>query len=107
MVAFLKEGGMLGLLFDQRIAQGEPLDFLGHPALTALSAAEMALKYDALLVPVYGIRQADGLSFEFVTEEPIPHTDARQMMQVATDSLAARIRINPEQYFWIHRRWKL
>lgn len=107
MVTFLKKGGMLGVLFDQRIAQGETLSFLGKPALTALSAAELALKYNALLVPVYGIRQADGLSFEFVTEDPIPHTDAITMMQAASDSLSAQIRAHPEQYFWIHRRWKL
>ena len=106
MVAFLKRGGMLGVLFDQRIVQGERLDFLGHPALTALSAAELALKYGALLVPVYGLRQPDGLSFEIATEAPVPHTDARTMMQAATDSLAARVRSDPEQYFWIHRRWK-
>jgi KDO2-lipid IV(A) lauroyltransferase len=106
MVGFLKQGGMLGVLFDQRMVQGEPLDFLGRPALTALSAAELALKYDALLVPVYGIRQPDGLSFEFAIEAPIPASDPRTMMQAATDSLAARVRAHPEQYFWIHRRWK-
>lgn len=106
MVAYLKQGGMLGVLFDQRMTQGEPLDFLGRPALTALSAAEMALKYDALLVPVYGLRAPDGRQFELATEDPVPHSDARTMMQQVTDSLAARVRAHPEQYFWIHRRWK-
>ena len=106
MVGHLKQGGLVGILFDQRMHQGEVLDFMGQPALTALSAAELALKYDALLIPVYGIRQPDGVSFEFVTEEPIPHTDARSMMQAASDSLAERARTTPEQYFWIHRRWK-
>ncbi len=107
MLSFLKKGGMLGVLFDQRMPKGEQIDFIGQPALTALSAAEMALKYDALLVPVYGIRQPDGLSFEIVTEAPIPHSDARTMMQAASDSLANQARAHPEQYFWIHRRWKL
>ena len=106
MVGFLKEGGVLGALFDQRLPRAETLDFLGQPARTAFSAAELALKYGALMVPVYGIRQPDGLSFEFVAEAPIPHTDARTMMQAATDSLAARVRAMPGQYFWIHRRWK-
>jgi KDO2-lipid IV(A) lauroyltransferase len=106
MVGFLKEGGMLGVLFDQRLPRAETLDFLGQPARTAFSAAELALKYGALMVPVYGIRQPDGLSFEFAAEAPIPHSDARTMMQAATDSLAARVRAMPGQYFWIHRRWK-
>lgn len=106
MVAFLKGGGVLGVLFDQRIPKAESLDFLGQPARTAFSAADLALKYDALMVPVYGQRRPDGLSFEFAAEAPIPHTDARTMMQAATDSLAARVRAAPGQYFWIHRRWK-
>lgn len=106
MVAHLRQGGMLGLLFDQRIRSAEPLDFLGQPARTAFSAADLALKHDALMVPVYGIRQPDGLSFDFAAEAPIPPGTARQMMQAATDSLAARVRADPGQYFWIHRRWK-
>jgi KDO2-lipid IV(A) lauroyltransferase len=107
MVAFLKGGGVLGFLSDQRMLRGEALDFLGRPALTALSAAELALKYGALLVPVYGIREPDGLSFRFVAEAPIPHSDARSMMQAVNDSLAAQVRAHPGQYFWIHRRWRL
>jgi KDO2-lipid IV(A) lauroyltransferase len=106
MVTFLREGGVLGVLFDQRIPKAATLDFLGQPARTAFSAAELCLKYDALMVPVYGIRGPDGLSFEFAAEAPIPHSDARTMMQAATDSLAARVRSDPGQYFWIHRRWK-
>jgi KDO2-lipid IV(A) lauroyltransferase len=106
MVTFLKEGGMIGVLFDQRMPKTGTLEFLGHPARTALSAAELALKYQALMVPVYGIRQPDGLSFELIAEAPIPASDAEAMMQAASDSLAAQVRAHPEQYFWIHRRWK-
>lgn len=107
MIAFLKAGGVLGFLSDQRMKRGETLDFLGRPALTALSAAELALKYGALLVPVYGIRQPDGLTFRFIAEAPIPHSDARTMMQAVNDSLAAQVRAHPGQYFWIHRRWRM
>jgi KDO2-lipid IV(A) lauroyltransferase len=107
MIAFLKGGGMLGLLFDQRIPGGAPLDFLGRPALTALSTAELALKYGALLVPIYGIRRENGVDFDLVSEAPIPEGEPKAMMQALTDSLAAQIRTYPEQYFWIHKRWKL
>ncbi|GAB4385746.1 lysophospholipid acyltransferase family protein [Albidovulum sp.] len=106
MVKFLRSGGMLGLLMDQRMAHGVPLDFLGHPALTATSAADLALKYDALLIPVYGIREADGLNFRIVVEEPIPHGDPLAMTQAINDSLGRLVRAHPEQWFWIHRRWR-
>ena len=103
----LYRGGQLVLLFDQHVFGAPQLDFLGEPANTALSAAELALRYDALLIPFYGIRQADGLSFDAVLEAPIPHTDALAMTQSLNDSLAARIKADPEQWFWVHRRWRI
>ncbi|MGV8987339.1 MAG: lysophospholipid acyltransferase family protein [Cypionkella sp.] len=106
MVTHLRNGGIVGMLIDQHFHSGAPLDFLGHRALTALSAAQMALKYNCLLVPVYGIRQPDGLHFELIVEEPIAHSDARTMTQALNDSLAAQVRLHPEQWFWVHRRWK-
>ena len=106
LVTHLRKGGMLGMLIDQHMNHGSPLTFLGHRALTALSAAELALKYDCLLVPVYGIRQPDGLHFNLLVEQPIPHSDARTMTQALNDSLAAQVQAHPDQWFWVHRRWK-
>ena len=105
-VRHLKGGGQLVLLFDQHVYFAPVLDFLGAPARTAISAAELALRYDALLIPFYGIRQPDGLSFRSVLEAPVPHSDAMSMTQALNDSLAARVRELPEQWFWVHRRWR-
>jgi KDO2-lipid IV(A) lauroyltransferase len=106
MVRHLKAGGMLGMVIDQAMQHGAELSFLGKPAKTALSAADLALKYDALLVPSYGIRQPDGLSFRIIVEPPIPVSDARTMTQALNDSLGALVQRHPDQWFWIHRRWK-
>ena len=106
-VRHLKEGGQLVLLFDQHVFGAPALDFLGQPANTALSAAELALRYDALLIPFYGIRQADGVSFDTVLEAPVPHSDAVTMTQALNDSLTARVKADPEQWFWVHRRWRI
>jgi KDO2-lipid IV(A) lauroyltransferase len=105
-VRTLKEGGQGALLIDQFVVDGEVLDFLGQPAPTALSAAEMALKYDALLVPIYAERLENGLDFDITIEAPLPHTDPVTMTQALNDSLAARVRARPGQWFWVHRRWK-
>ena len=102
----LRNGGQGAMLIDQYFHDGVPLDFLGHPARTALSAAELALKYDALLVPVYGERLENGLDFDIHVEAPLPHTDPETMTQALNDSLAARVRARPEQWLWVHRRWK-
>lgn len=106
MVAFLRQGGMVGILIDQHMSKGAPLTFFGHPARTALSAAEMALKYGLLLVPVYAIRQPDGLNFRIEVEPPIPHGTPEAMTQALNDSLEAQVRRHPGQWFWIHRRWR-
>lgn len=106
MVRHLRSGGMLGMLIDQHMGHGAPLSFFGKTALTALSAADLALKYDALLVPTYGIRGEDGLSFAILVEAPIPHTSAEAMTQALNDSLEALARRHLDQWFWIHRRWK-
>ncbi|KZY03360.1 MULTISPECIES: lysophospholipid acyltransferase family protein [unclassified Sulfitobacter] len=105
-VRHLRDGGQLVLLFDQHVFGAPPLDFLGTPAQTALSAAELALRYDALLVPFYGIRQPDGLTFDAVLEAPVPHGSPMEMTQALNDSLGARVEADPEQWFWVHRRWR-
>ena len=106
MLRFLKTGGMVGLVADQYMNRGAPLTFFGKPAPTALSAAEMALKYNALLVPIYGVRQPDGLSFRLFVDAPVAPSDALTMTQALNDSLEAAVRSNMGQWFWIHRRWK-
>lgn len=105
-VRHLREGGQLVLLFDQHVRYAPVMDFLGLPARTAISAAELSLKYNALLIPFYGIRQADGLSFETLLEAPIPVTTAEEMTQKVTDSLSRRVEADPSQWFWVHRRWR-
>lgn len=105
-VRVLRDGGQGAILIDQYFADGVQLDFLGKPAPTVLSAGEMALKYDALLVPIYAERLENGLDFDVTVEAPIPHSDARSMTQALNDSLGARVRARPDQWFWVHRRWK-
>lgn len=105
-VRHLKAGGELVLLFDQHVIGAPVLDFLGKPARTAISAAELAIRFDAELIPFYGIRQDDGISFETVLEAPIAHSEPIEMTQAMNDSLAARIKATPEQWFWVHRRWR-
>ncbi len=106
MVRHLRKGGLVGLLNDQHMSHGAKLKFFGHRAKTALSAAELALKYNCLLVPVYGLRLEDGISFELHIEAPIPHGNPESMTQALNDSLEVMARAHMDQWFWIHRRWK-
>ena len=105
MIKHIRSGGFIALLMDQYIQDGTTLTFMGHPAVTSLSAAQMALRYDLPLVPIFSKRTRDG--FEIVAEEPIPHTHAREMMQTFNDRLGEQVRAAPGQWHWLHNRWKI
>ncbi|KNG95380.1 lysophospholipid acyltransferase family protein [Pseudaestuariivita atlantica] len=106
LVRHLKSGGVLGILTDLNAYGGPKLDFFGKPAFTSTITAELSLKFDAALIPIYSIRQPDGLSFEVRVEAPIPPTDPETMTQAVNDNLEALVRDHMDQWFWIHRRWK-
>lgn len=106
LVRLLRDGRAVGILMDVRNLGGSPLSFMGQTAMTSTAAADWALKYDALLVPAYGIRQPDGIGFEVHVDTPVAHTgDAAEMTQMLNDSLERQVRAHPEQWFWMHRRW--
>jgi KDO2-lipid IV(A) lauroyltransferase len=105
MVRHIRADGMVAILLDQRYSTGESLNFMGHPAKTSTAAASLALKYDIPMIPVYGIRREDSLDVDIIFEDPIPHTDPITMSQAANDSLAAQVRRNPGQWYWLHNRW--
>lgn len=106
MIRFLRGGGWLALGFDQYDRNGTELHFFGLPTNTVLTPAELAIRYDALLLPIHAIRQPDGLSFRIHAGAPVRHGQPRVMMQALNDDLEAVIRRHMDQWFWIHRRWK-
>jgi KDO2-lipid IV(A) lauroyltransferase len=106
MAKHLRGGGVLAILNDLNAHGGVPLDFFGAPALTSLVTAELALKFDAPLVPVWGIRRANGLDFDIHVEAPIAPGDPVDMTREFNLRLEAQIRAHMDQWFWIHRRWK-
>ncbi|MEB8388067.1 lysophospholipid acyltransferase family protein [Rhodobacteraceae bacterium KMM 6894] len=106
MIKHLKGGGVLAILNDLNAHDGVPLQFFGKPALTSLVTAEMALRFDALLVPAWGLRHENGLDFDVIIETPIAHSDSVTMTQEFNDRLEAMVRQHMDQWFWVHRRWK-
>ncbi|WP_158964683.1 lysophospholipid acyltransferase family protein [Chachezhania sediminis] len=102
----LRGGGNVAIAADLYVQGGQVLQFFGQPAVTSTASAEMALKFDALLIPAYGIRQPNGLDFEIELHDPIPHTDPVTMTQAMNDDLEALVRTHMDQWYWIHRRWK-
>ncbi len=119
MTNLLDKGGNLGLLCDQDAgSRGLFVDFFGTPASTFKSIALLALEYDALIIVGYAIRLPDDFDtrswarFEVGCEALIDPRDVasndpvREITQAYTSALERAIRRAPEQYFWVHRRWK-
>ena len=105
LVRHLRNGGIISILLDEKYPKGIRLPFLGIDALTSISAAQLALKYDLPMIPAYGIRMDDKNAVQVIFEEPIPHTDSVTMTRVFNDSLSNRIFANPDQWYWLLKRW--
>lgn len=114
----LEAGGNLGLLCDQDAGRrGVFVEFFGKPASTFRSIALMALESDALIVMGYGARLPDVEGDEWVrfevgceavidTREIHADDEVRAITERYTAALEQVVRRYPEQYFWVHRRWK-
>ncbi|MDK3020490.1 lysophospholipid acyltransferase family protein [Pseudodonghicola flavimaris] len=106
MVRYLKDGGIIAIVGDLHTHGGESLDFFGEPAVTSVVPAELALKYNAAMIPVYAVRRPNGLDFEIIMHEPIAHSDPITMTKDINADLEKMVRSHMDQWFWIHRRWK-
>ena len=114
MLAVLRSGGVLSFLADQDAGErGMYVDFFGRPASTHKAIALLAIEHQAPVVVGYARRIGPGFRYEVgCTEliEPSEWTgtpdDARLLTQRYTSALEAIITRDPEQYLWLHRRWK-
>jgi KDO2-lipid IV(A) lauroyltransferase len=102
------------MLIDQNVARehGVFVDFFGTPACTTTAAALAARRTGAALVPVVCPRRAPGwFTVRIGKEIPVAVTgdhrrDILATTAEATAVLETFIREHPEQWFWVHRRWK-
>jgi KDO2-lipid IV(A) lauroyltransferase len=113
-VAILRRPGVLGVLVDQnmRPKRGIFVDFFGVPACTTPAAAVYALRAGATLVAGFPVRQKDG---RIVVQVVGPFTLAaglhgsaatQDLTQQLTRAVEEAVRAAPEQWLWLHRRWK-
>ncbi len=109
---YLGRNGAVAILADQRARRmAVAVDFFGRPAPTTAAPAVLALKTAAALIPVFiypGERDSFRVVFEPEIELPrgLPFKEAvREITARFTAVFEAKIRRNPELWFWVHRRW--
>lgn len=110
----IRAGRGVALLLDQNVQakDGIFVDFFGRPAATTTVAAALALKTGCALVPSHTELRPDG-RYALVYEPPLDWTSAGARdpdLAAITQELARRteawVRATPEQWLWMHRRWK-
>ncbi len=107
LLGALRSGTALGMLIDQDTqVEGVWVPFFGRPAFTPVGAAKIALKQKAAVFPVFIERVADGSHLATIHPEMVLPTDATEATAAMTLEIEQQIRRVPEQWVWIHRRWK-
>ena len=112
MIKALKNNEDLALLVDQRDSSGPIINFFGKQAYATDGFANLALKYQTLICPVYSIRQKNG-NFKFIYEKPLYFQDYKDLSaynlveKVHADYFEKWIRENPTQWLWVHQRWRI
>jgi Kdo2-lipid IVA lauroyltransferase/acyltransferase len=106
----LRRGRMVGILLDQNSSRSEGVfvPFFGVPASTSKGLAIISLRSGAPVVPVF-IRRVDGGHHRVEVEPPLPvpaDGDVRAYTAAFTRTIEAAIRRTPEQWFWMHERWR-
>ncbi|WP_169308535.1 lipid A biosynthesis lauroyl acyltransferase [Nitratifractor salsuginis] len=114
MIGVMKQKGALGLVVDQNTSskQGLLIDFFGHPARHTPSAAILARKFDAIVIPVFDRPIGRG-RYRISFYDPIPmeksddpDADILRHVQREAKVTEAVIRCHPEPWLWLHQRWK-
>lgn len=103
----LRRGGALAMLIDQDIAaEGVWVPFFGRLAYTPTAAADIAQRLGAAVVPTFAERLADG-SHRVTFHAPLElSADRFEATAVMTLAIEEQIRRCPEQWVWMHRRWR-
>lgn len=115
-MSILREGGILGVLPDVNVLprDGVFVPFFGKLACTTSGVAMMAMRTDAMILPMCCVwNESAGKYSVFygkIIEQPHTgdrHRDVYEMTAAFTTEMEKFIRAYPEQWLWIHKRWKV
>ena len=107
-IEYLKKGYSIALMIDQRVSEGEKINFFGKSALTTTLPAQLALKFDLSIIPVFIERdQNDNFKIKFYQEiEPKSFDNKSDLTDKLNKVIEEMIVYKPEGWIWTHNRWK-
>ena len=103
-----KQGVSIAIMIDQRVSEGERINFFNYPAYTTTIPAQFVKKFGCKIQPVH-IERYDKINFRISFDEQITidgNADDASISLKLNQWLEEKIRKNPSQWIWSHDRWK-
>ena len=111
-INYLKKNYSIAMMVDQRVSEGESLSFFGDNAFTTTLPAQLSLKFDCDIVPIYICRKNNS-NFEMEIYDPITTTKEQDIeknkIEISLELnkiIEKMILKDPSQWIWTHNRWK-
>ena len=111
LIKALKSDRIVGLVIDQHNRSGIEVNFLGAKVLQTDSSSKLAIKFDAIIIPLFFHRTSFG-KYEAIFYDAIEAKDYEgpnqvlDLTQAQANAIEKQIRKNPNQWFWQHKRFK-
>ena len=105
---FFKQGTSIAIMIDQRVSEGEKINFFNFPAYTTTIPAQFVKKFKCKIQPVH-IERYDKIKFKITFDEQIIVKENENSASISlrlNQWLENKIRKNPSQWIWTHDRWK-
>lgn len=107
----MARGESVALMNDQKFSEGPEVTFFGQPVNAAPGPSRLALRFGTVLQPL-SVTRLPGVRFRMTLHEPIDvertgdrQADIARAVQAITRFIEARVRENPVDWFWVHKRW--
>ena len=107
-IEYIKRDFSIALMIDQRVSEGEKIDLFGKSALTTTLPAQLSIKYNLNIIPVY-IERIKNNRFFIEFQDPINNKNYKDKIELSdklNKVLEKMIIKNPNQWIWTHNRWK-
>ena len=108
LIDLFKKNYSVALMIDQRVTEGESLQFFNNPAKTTTIPAQLVKKYGCRVVPVY-IERKNQHNFKISLLNPMKFDQKLSIKEISLELnkvLEKMILKNPDQWIWTHDRWK-
>ena len=105
---FFKKGASIAIMIDQRVSEGQKINFFSEPAYTTTIPAQFVKKFGCKIQPVH-IERYNKINFKITFDEQLVFNENADIDSISlklNQWLESKIRKNPSQWIWTHNRWK-